>query len=227
MKLENNSKKTPLIGLFGGAYDPIHNGHLMIANDLIKKLGLDEFIFIPTGISVTEKNLTPAKHRLQMINLALTNKKMKVSTFEVEESLDSKKSFTFDTLKYFFKKNNAINFFIMGSDNFLQINTWKNWKKLLNYSHIILIDRKISKLSLIKHSEIKELYKQNVEKDFYKLKLKRHGYIYRHCMDYIDIASSEVRKKIRLSKDTNKILPEEIRAYITDNNLYKLTGHEI
>ena len=59
----------------------------------------------------------------------------------------------------------------MGSDNFLQINTWKNWKKLLNYSHIILIDRKISKLSLIKHSEIKELYKQNVEKDFYKLKL--------------------------------------------------------
>ena len=78
----------------------------MIANDLIKKLGLDEFIFIPTGISVTEKNLTPAKHRLQMINLALTNKKMKVSTFEVEESLDSKKSFTFDTLKYFFKKNN-------------------------------------------------------------------------------------------------------------------------
>ena len=75
MKLENNSKKTPLIGLFGGAYDPIHNGHLMIANDLIKKLGLDEFIFIPTGISVTEKNLTPAKHRLQMINLALTNKK--------------------------------------------------------------------------------------------------------------------------------------------------------
>ncbi|MCH9770988.1 MAG: nicotinate (nicotinamide) nucleotide adenylyltransferase, partial [Betaproteobacteria bacterium] len=178
MKLENNSKKTPLIGLFGGAYDPIHNGHLMIANDLIKKLGLDEFIFIPTGISVTEKNLTPAKHRLQMINLALTNKKMKVSTFEVEESLDSKKSFTFDTLKYFFKKSNAINFFIMGSDNFLQINTWKNWKKLLNYSHIILIDRKISKLSLIKHSEIKELYKQNVEKDFYKLKLKRHGYIY-------------------------------------------------
>jgi nicotinic acid mononucleotide adenylyltransferase len=46
-------------------------------------------------------------------------------------------------------------------------------------------------------------------------------------MDYIDIASSEVRKKIRLSEDTNKILPEEIRTYITDNNLYKLTGHEI
>ena len=177
MKLENNSKKTPLIGLFGGAYDPIHNGHLMIANDLIKKLGLDEFIFIPTGISVTEKNLTPAKHRLQMINLALTNKKMKVSTFEVEESLGSKKSFTFDTLKYFFKKSNAINFFIMGSDNFLKINTWKNWEKLLNYAHIILVDRQISSLSFINDSEIKEFLEQHEEENFSNLKLKRNGYI--------------------------------------------------
>ncbi len=62
MKLENNSKDLPLIGLFGGAYDPIHNGHLMIAQDLITKLDLDKFFFIPTGISVTKKN-----SRLQII----------------------------------------------------------------------------------------------------------------------------------------------------------------
>ena len=71
-------------------------------------------------------------------------------------ALGARKSYTIDTLKYFFEKNNAINFFIMGSDNFLKINTWKNWEKLLNYAHIILVDRQISSLSFINDSEIKE-----------------------------------------------------------------------
>ena len=156
MKLDHNLKSMPLVGLFGGAYDPIHNGHLMIADSLINKLKLDQFFFIPTGISVTDKNLTSVDHRLNMIRLALTNSKLNVSTYETDNSLNAKKSYTIDTLKYFFKKNKAINFFIMGSDNFLKINTWKNWEKLLNYAHIILVDRQISSLSFINDSEIRE-----------------------------------------------------------------------
>ena len=123
MKLDHNLKSMPLVGLFGGAYDPIHNGHLMIADSLTNKLKLDQLIFIPTGISVTDKNLTSADHRLNMIKLALTNSKLNVSTYEIDKSLNAEKSFTFSTLEHFFKKNNAINFFIMGSDNFLKINT--------------------------------------------------------------------------------------------------------
>jgi len=156
VKLDRNLKSMPLVGLFGGAYDPIHNGHLMIADSLINKLKLDEFLFIPTGISVTDKNLTSADHRLNMIKLALTSSKLNVSTYETDNSLNAEKSYTIDTLKYFFEKNNAINFFIMGSDNFLKINTWKNWEKLLNYAHIVLVDRQISSLSFINDSEIKE-----------------------------------------------------------------------
>ena len=161
MKLDHNSKSMPLVGLFGGAYDPIHNGHLTIAHSLINKLKLDHFFFIPTGIAVTDKNLTSADHRLNMIKLALTNSKLNVSTYETDNSLGARKSYTIDTLKYFFKKNNAINFFIMGSDNFLKINTWKNWEKLLNYAHIILVDRQISSLSFINDSEIREFLEQH------------------------------------------------------------------
>ena len=163
MKLDHNLKSMPLVGLFGGAYDPIHNGHLMIADSLTNKLKLDQLIFIPTGISVTDKNLTSADHRLNMIKLALTNSKLNVSTYEIDKSLNAKKSFTFNTLEHFFEKNNAINFFIMGSDNFLKINTWKNWDKLLNYAHIILVDRKISSLSSIKDDELKEFYEQHLD----------------------------------------------------------------
>ena len=221
MKLDHNLKSMPLVGLFGGAYDPIHNGHLMIADSLINKLKLDQFFFIPTGISVTDKNLTSVDHRLNMIRLALTNSKLNVSTYETDNSLNAKKSYTIDTLKYFFENNNAINFFIMGSDNFLKINTWKNWEKLLNYAHIILVDRQISSLSFINDSEIREFLEQHEEENFSNLKLKRNGYIYKHQIDYIDIASSEIREKIHQGKKVSNFMPEKIKRYIATNNLYK------
>ena len=91
MKLDHNLKSMPLVGLFGGAYDPIHNGHLTIAHSLINKLKLDQFFFIPTGIAVTDKNLTSADHRLNMIKLALTNSKLNVSTYETDNSLRREK----------------------------------------------------------------------------------------------------------------------------------------
>ena len=227
MKLDHNLKSMPLVGLFGGAYDPIHNGHLMIANSLINKLKLDQFFFIPTGISVTDKNLTSADHRLNMIRLALTDSKLNVSTYETDNNLNAEKSYTIDTLKYFFKKNNAINFFIMGSDNFLKINTWKNWEKLLNYAHIILIDRQISSLSFINDSEIKEFLEQHEEENFSNLTLKRNGYIYKHQIDYIDIASSEIRERLHQDKEVSDVIPEKIKRYIATNNLYKSFGQVI
>jgi nicotinate-nucleotide adenylyltransferase len=214
----------PLVGLFGGAYDPIHNGHLTIADSLINNLKLDQLFFIPTGISVTDKNLTSVDHRLNMIRLALTNSKLNVSTYETDNSLNAKKSYTIDTLKYFFENNNAINFFIMGSDNFLKINTWKNWEKLLNYAHIILVDRQISSLSFNNDSEIREFLEQHEEDNFSNLKLKRNGYIYKHQIDYIDIASSEIRERIHQGKEVCDVMPEKIKRYIAANNLYKSFG---
>ena len=104
MKLDHNLKSMPLVGLFGGAYDPIHNGHLMIADSLTNKLKLDQLIFIPTGISVTDKNLTSADHRFNMIKLALTNSKLNVSTYEIDKSLNAEKSFTFVHLNTSLKK---------------------------------------------------------------------------------------------------------------------------
>ena len=139
-------------------------------------------------------------------------------------ALTRKNHILLSTLKYFFEKNNAINFFIMGSDNFLKINTWKNWEKLLNYAHIILVDRKISSLSFINDSEIKEFLEQHEEENFSNLKLKRNGYIYKHQIDYIDIASSEIRERIYQGKKVSNVMPEKIKRYIAANNLYKSIG---
>ena len=159
-----------------------------------------------------------------MIRLALSNSKLNVSTYETDKRLNAEKSYTIDTLKYFFENNNAINFFVMGSDNFIKINTWKNWEKLLNYAHIILVDRQISSLSFINDSEIREFLEQHEEDNFSNLKLKRSGYIYKHQIDYIDIASSEIRERIHQGKKVSNIMPEKIKRYIAANNLYKSFG---
>ena len=62
-----------LIGLYGGAFDPIHNAHISIAQNCIKKIGLNKIIFIPTGNSPTYKNLTAHHHRLEMLNIICKN----------------------------------------------------------------------------------------------------------------------------------------------------------
>ena len=80
-----------LIGLFGGAFDPIHNAHISIAEKCVEEIGLQKIIFIPTGSSANNKKLTNYKHRLEMINLICNNPNFQVSDFEIREYINKKK----------------------------------------------------------------------------------------------------------------------------------------
>ena len=135
------------IGLFGGAFDPIHKAHIEIAENVHKLLNLNKIIFIPTGISPFNKNLTEYNHRLAMLNLVCLNKNFEVSDIEIVKSISSsEKSYTIDTLKYLFDKNNATYFFILGSDALAQISDWYKWKDIIKYSHLIFVERQGSLL---------------------------------------------------------------------------------
>ncbi|MCX8010394.1 MAG: adenylyltransferase/cytidyltransferase family protein, partial [Ignavibacteria bacterium] len=94
------------IGIFGGAFNPIHIGHLISANSILNQLNLDEILFIPCYIPVFKKThtLADAKFRLQMIKLAISdNKKFRVSSIEIKRK---GVSYTIDTLKELSKINN-------------------------------------------------------------------------------------------------------------------------
>ena len=88
------------IGLFGGAFDPVHYGHIQIANECLEKFNLKKVIIMPTGESVFNKNLAASKHRLEMLKKAFPSKKFEINDFEIESAEKNKLSYSIDTLKF-------------------------------------------------------------------------------------------------------------------------------
>ena len=123
-----------LIGLFGGAFDPVHNAHIEIAKHCIDEVGLNKLILIPTGKSAFKKSLTISKHRVAMLDLAFKESNYEVSKIEVENSKNLENlSYSFDTLKYFFSRDENSYFMIIGTDAFANFHLWFKWKEILSF----------------------------------------------------------------------------------------------
>ena len=217
-----------LIGLYGGAFDPIHKAHILIAQNCIKKIGLNKIIFIPTGYSPNDKIFSAHYHRLEMLNLVCKESFFEVSDFEISEYLNYKKiSYTINTLKYF-KKNHSGStlLFIIGSDAFSTINLWNNWKEILSFCHLVLVERGggQSKVDTIP-TEVQRFFKDNISRDIDELKKNTHGKIYPLSIPVLSESSSEIRARAMKNLDIKEFLPEVIQDYITHNGLYKLLGH--
>ena len=146
------------IGVFGGSFDPPHQGHLKISKIAIKKLSLDELYWC-----VTKKN--PFKSeiffslsvRIKKSRLLTTKiKKIKVRYFENKIKSNS----SVDLIKYLYKKNKKNKFFfIIGSDNLINFHRWKNWKLLIKLVKIVVFSRKDSDMKAKKSVIIKKVKK--------------------------------------------------------------------
>ena len=152
-----------LIGIYGGAFDPIHNAHIEIAKKCIDVINLNKLILIPTGRSAFKKSLTVSKHRLAMLNLTFNGPKYEISKIEIDKSENTQNpSYSFDTLKYFFNRDKNIYFFIIGTDALANFYQWYNWKEILSLCHILLINRSDDDIfSQNWHPVIKELIEAN------------------------------------------------------------------
>lgn len=131
------------IGVFGGTFDPIHNGHLRLAENALTECGLCQIVFIPAAIPPhkSPENLTPFSHRVEMLNLALQGRQEFVcSTVEAELPAPT---YTVDTLRYLRKRYAPDTglFFLTGLDAFLEIMTWKEYRELLRIASFIVSER--------------------------------------------------------------------------------------
>ena len=209
------------IGLFGGAFDPVHKAHIEIAENIHKFLNLNKIIFIPTGISPFNKNLTDYNHRIAMLNLVCLNKNFEVSDIEIIKSITSnEKSYTVDTLKYLFENNNDTYFFILGSDTLSHLSDWYKWKDIIKYSHLIFVERKGSLLKDCLSEEINNFVNKYKVSDIGDLKQKKSGLIYEVKMNFIDISSTAIVNKNINSSDITNLVPEVVEKYIKKHKLY-------
>lgn len=214
------------IGLFGGSFDPVHNGHISLAVDAKKMAGLDEVIFIPTYVQPFKQDSKAAdcNHRLNMLNDAIKHEEcISVSDYELN---CPGVSYTYKTLRYFAEKygRNAEIYFICGTDSFLKIEKWRNAEEILTeYSYII------GTRPGYKTDELSQVI-DSVRKKFHTNVLKIDNKL-------VDVSSSEVRKCVKdiavkngiKAKDPQadppenrlrRMVPECVENYIRKNGLY-------
>ena len=211
------------IGLYGGAFDPVHKAHMIIAKKSLNFFNLNHLIFIPTGKSAFNKHLTDSDHRIDMLNKVIKDKKFLISNFEIEKSKNGMTSYTIDTIKSYFNSDYHL-FFIMGFDALKTFNQWKDWKSFLNYCHLIIINRYDDGFNFNElPSDIRNFLKNNVVKDKEELFQKKHKIF---CLEIEKMAteSSKIKQKILNNEYLSDDLDQEVINYIKEKNLYSIPG---
>ncbi|MCD6107427.1 MAG: nicotinate-nucleotide adenylyltransferase [Caldisericaceae bacterium] len=199
-------KKTNKIGLFGGAFNPIHNGHLFVAKESIKTFNLNKIIFIPTGNPVFEKQeLLNKQIRANFVKNAISNEKnFEVSFFEIEREAPS---FFIDTLQHFNNGKDML-FTILGEDTFMQFHKWKSPEEILENSYLIVAKRYEGNFVRTK-KYIKKYFTEYKEKILFL------------SHPLFSISSTLIRERIKKEKHISYLLPESIEKKIVENGYYR------
>ncbi|MCH9643750.1 MAG: nicotinate-nucleotide adenylyltransferase [Gammaproteobacteria bacterium] len=207
------------IGILGGTFDPFHNGHLAIAEQLLLKIPLDRIEFIPCKKPATHKQpIATAKQRLQMTRLGVRNKNSKfcVNAIEMQRAGIS---YMVDTLQILRSRQpkDSISL-IIGSDVFQFLNQWLHWHRLLTYAHIIVVSRPQNKLTKV--SWLQDFLQQHQTYSADTLLNSLNGSIYFQALDTPNISSSQIREKLAADKSVNADLPMPVLTYIEKQQLY-------
>lgn len=188
------------VGLFFGTFDPIHIGHERIAKYFLERY-FDEiwFVITPLNPDKINENLTNQSIRLEMSKVFCGNEE-KFKSCDIEFNLP-KPNYTADTLVELKKKHPDLNFaIIMGEDNLIGLETWKNFNKILE-GKIYVYPR---------------INKHNIDAN-----LKDHPSVIFSDAPFMKISSSEIRRIISNNGDFEKLVPKQINEYIFQNNVYK------
>lgn len=213
------------LGLLGGTFNPIHQGHVRGAQAVLQTFELDKVYFIPAFIPPhkSSQEIASPEHRLQMVELAVEPFPDFVpSSVEIEAG---GKSYSINTLEKFqqmFPGSKV--YFIVGVDAFLEIDTWKDYERLLEKCNFIVISRPRYDLNHAKNVLHGRFRRKIIDTGRY-LKLNQNGKekfnIILFIFEGLDVSSTEVRAKVKKGKSIKGLVPERVETYIKKNNLYQ------
>jgi nicotinate-nucleotide adenylyltransferase len=196
-------------GILGGTFDPVHNGHLVLAGEVAARLHLDEVIFIPTGCPHFKANtvVSPAEHRLEMLQLAISRHPLfKISTMELERPGPT---YTVDTITELCRRRGPEDefYFILGWDNLKELTLWRQPEQLLSLCKLVAVPR-IGGVA----PDLKVL-----EAAIGGLK----GSVVMLDSPRIDISASAIRCRVADGLSIANLVPEAIEGYIKEHGLYR------
>lgn len=195
-----NEKQARRVGLFGGTFDPIHLGHLVVAEWITDSLELDRTIFIPNNMHPFQKrtDITESHHRYEMVKRAIADfPRFEVSDVELKKDATS---YTVDSLHYFrsaFPDSQI--YYMMGADNLNDFTSWKQPHEILKLVNLVIYNR------------------PGIETD----DSLEHERMIRIDSPYIDISSSHIRHRIAKGRSFQSLVPAAVYTYIVNHKLYQ------
>jgi nicotinate-nucleotide adenylyltransferase len=204
-----NSGISMKIGILGGTFDPVHNGHLIIARNAKQQYNLDKILLIPSGTPPHKdlSKVTKAEHRLNMLTAASKNYGFEVSMLEIERT---GYTFTIDTLIELRRKYdiNTEFYFIIGADVVCDILTWRNVNEVFKLCRFI---------ACLRPGYDEKHFDDRVE----YLKLSFGAVIDKLKLPPIDASSTDIRRRVSRSEAISHLVPKAVEEYIYRNQLYK------
>jgi nicotinate-nucleotide adenylyltransferase len=212
------------VGVMGGTFDPVHLGHLRVAEETVEALELDVLLFVPAAVPPhkTGKKILPFKHRWQMLRAATEmHPRFKVS--DLEQQLPGK-SYTVVTLRKLSEASSgkAELFFVLGMDAFLELNTWWHFNELFELAQMVVLRRYgfgESEMSRFLTERVSPLYTYSAPDACFK---HPHFLPVHHLSNtWLDISSTRIRQLVKAGKSIRYLVLPEVMQYIYSNRLYR------
>ncbi len=197
------------VGIIGGTFNPIHLGHLILAEYAYEEYQLDEILFIPSGISYFKdpKTVLDKKTRITLTGEAIEdNPHFALSTIETDRPGNS---YTYETLEELKAQNPNVQYYlIVGADTLFQLESWKNPESIMKNAIILVAARKDQGTDILKEkaNEIMDKYQSTIRILTFPM---------------IDISSTEIRERIKAGKSIKYMVKEQTEKYIIKNHLYR------
>lgn len=203
------------VALFGGSFNPIHSGHLAVAEEVRIRYDLDRVIFVPARQSPLKETgeLAEAKSRLAMSHLAtVSNPHFEVSDFELERE---GKSYSIDTIRHFksILGDEVSLYFILGADNLVELAAWRNIKDALRLCRFIAVARPGYDFDEIMRDQFGGDSGQGMNP------VSLENILFEECVK-IDVSSTMIRQRVKERKSIKYLVPEPVEQFIHHYGLY-------
>jgi nicotinate-nucleotide adenylyltransferase len=216
------------VALYGGTFDPVHCGHLIIAEEIRQRFTLDQVYFIPAAVPPhkNHQHITSPSDRFFMTTLAiLPNPYFHASSVEIDRGGTS---YTIETVSFFREQfgGEAELYFLMGVDAFLEISTWKNFRELLTLCKVIITSRPGLNLRSVRDDLPNILLNQHqgLRHDYYQLgtsAIEDHEHdLFFVEVPGIDISSTMIQQRASMKRSLRYLVPLPVGKYIEKYGLY-------
>src|SRR3954454_12216655 len=213
-----------LIGIFGGTFDPIHYGHLRVAEEISEMAALAEMRFVPAAIPrLRQPPIAAVHHRVEMVWLAIEGNSRFI--LDVRETRRQGISYSIDTLREMKQElgDEAILCFMLGADAFMKLTRWQSWRELFGLCHFLVAARPGHPLLEDANAlpwELKLECQHRWVSRSGDLMRAPAGLVFLAPTTLLDISATNIRARISSGKSTRYLVPDAARDYISTKQLY-------